>query len=111
MRLKSGLAAFFLAVFLMGMGSCDARDASITIDNDSPFYVDEVNVAPIDTVSWGENLLRGVALAPGDAITVVVTCDFYDVRLIDEHGHECIITDVDLCANGVTLFAFDDCGF
>ncbi len=81
--------------FLTGLGGC--ADSSFTIDNRSSFEIDEINVAPVDSVSWGSNLLGSRVLLPGEALHVVLDCDVYDVRITDQTATECILTDLDLC--------------
>lgn len=111
MRAQSrALALVFCVLFVGAFTGCsddDPVDATITIDNQSSFFLDELYIAPIDTVTWGPNLLGTAGLAPDEFITVAVDCDFYDVRIIDELGAECIIVDVDLCGFD-DLWVIDD---
>ena len=47
--------------------------------------------------SWGPNLLDGDILAPGETLTIDVTCSTYDALLVDEDGEDCQLHSVDLC--------------
>jgi ABC-type amino acid transport substrate-binding protein len=97
-RLALPLATLALA-FSTSACIIAADDGSLTVANDSDYFIDELYVAPVDTVSWGRNLLGGDFLAPGEEITIGVDCDYYDARLIDEDGVECRVYDLDLCLN------------
>ena len=110
MRAKSGLLAIVFLALLMGACTDDGVDATITIDNDSLVDLIELNVAPTGTIDWGPDLFGGTDLFPGETITIGVTCDFYDIRIIDEFLAECIVDALDLCLNDVVLFANADCG-
>jgi len=111
MRAKSGaIAVVFAALFFMGACTTEDSDASITVVNDSQVDLIELNVAPVGTVTWGGDLFGGADLFPGEELTVVVACDYYDIRIVDEFGVECIVEDADLCANDSVLYANADCG-
>ncbi len=113
MRAKSGVLALLFCVFMLG--ACTTEDATITIDNQSTYVLIELNVAPVGTVTWGPDLLGGADLLPGEFITIGVDCDFYDIRIVDELGAECVLLDVDLCLNDQTWVIDDielaNCGF
>lgn len=82
------------------IGGCiiDNGDSSLTIYNDSDYAIVEINLAPVDQVSWGSDLLHGDWLYPGESITIdYIDCDYYDVRIEDEDGWECITYDLDFC--------------
>lgn len=74
-------------------------DATLTVFNDSDFVIEEIYLTTVDSSSWGRNLLGGDVLFPDESFTLGVDCDFYDARLIDEDGVECIIESIDLCLN------------
>ncbi len=96
-RLSLPLASLALAVSASACVMAD--DATLTVVNDSSYLIYELYVAPVDTTSWGRNLLGGDFLAPGEELTLGVDCDYYDARLIDEDGVECRVYDLDLCLN------------
>jgi len=73
---------------------------SLTIRNDSSYGIYQLHLSPSDNESWGEDLLGGDPLLPGEAGTApVVDCAKYDLRLVDDENVECIIQDIDLCFN------------
>jgi hypothetical protein len=75
-----------------------AGDSTFTIENRSTFTLSEINLAPVDSLTWGEDLLGGDMLFPGETLHVdLIDCDTYDVRVEDEAGRECILVDLDLC--------------
>lgn len=53
-------------------------------------------VAQVNQVSWGPNLLPDV-LFTSEQLTVLVSCDTYDVMVIDDRQRDCVLTDLDLC--------------
>ncbi|MGE0546391.1 MAG: hypothetical protein AB7O24_18390 [Kofleriaceae bacterium] len=101
---------------VLATSACVIEDsgADLEIFNDSSYFFDEINIAPIDTVTWGRNLVGIDGLAPGESLVVEgIECDYYDVRVVDEHGHECIFFDADLCLNSsewsITNADLDQC--
>jgi hypothetical protein len=89
-------------------------DSSLLIENESSFILDEVHVAPVESRSWGPNLVPE-ALFPGEAVEVILDCGNYDVLVVDETGVDCVLGDVDVCFSGavwtVTDFTLDVCAF
>ncbi len=91
-----------------------ATEASLTVDNQSSFALDDLRVAPTDNASWGPDLLEA-RLLPGDRITVDVSCGTYDVLVGNDAGQSCELDGLHLCfSEGV--WAIDDttlstCGF
>ncbi len=83
-------------------------DATLTIENDSEFFLDEIRLADVGSASWGPNLAPGGGLAPGDALELSdIDCDYYDLRVTDEDGFGCDMFDIDLCLNDA-LFIYDN---
>jgi hypothetical protein len=109
--MKHAKAAPLLALVLaLGLSGCssDSDNATLTIDNQSSVMLTEINLAPIDSPVFGPNLLDGDVLLPGEVITVVdIPCDFFDVRVVDEFGTNCILPSVDLCFSDA-LWVIDD---
>jgi hypothetical protein len=90
--------------------SSDNTDATLRVTNRSVFTIEHLYVAPVGTVSWGPDQLQGDVLFPDESLTLGVACDFYDGRLVDETNAECIVHDLDLCANdAVWVITTDDC--
>lgn len=74
-------------------------DASLTVTNNSDFAIVEIRVTEVDNSSWGDNLLRGDTLEPGEQLTLNADCGTYDALLVDEDGVDCELHSVDLCLN------------
>jgi hypothetical protein len=98
-------------------GACVINDdASLTISNQSHYAIVEINISPVDSTTWGPDLLHGEWLYPGERVTIdYIDCDYYDVRIIDDTDWECIIYDVDFCFGDdlwvITDTFLDECGY
>jgi hypothetical protein len=79
----------------------DGSSATLTIVNDETFDIDNIYISPSgwDTT---DDVLGGVPLDNGDMITVSVTCDDYDVEIIDATGTDCYISEYSLCGTDDT---------
>ena len=73
-------------------------DSSFSIENQSSVTLQEINLAPVNSLSWGHNLIAGDMLYPGETLHIEqIDCDVYDVRIRDHVGRECVLVDLDLC--------------
>jgi hypothetical protein len=89
-------AFFGLAAVAALAAGC--ADSSFSIENRSSFTLQEINLAPVDSLTWGRDLLAGDVLFPGETLHIEqIDCDVYDVRVEDNAGRECILVDLDLC--------------
>jgi len=77
----------------------DGGDASLRVENNSSYTIDEIYLTDAGSPSWGSDELRGDSLFPGEALTLGVSCGYYDALLVDETGVECEVHDLDLCLN------------
>ncbi|MBA3458364.1 MAG: hypothetical protein H0T46_00260 [Deltaproteobacteria bacterium] len=77
----------------------DVPDSSLVVDNQSDFAIVELYLTPVNSGTWGANLLRGDVLLPDENLTLGVDCGFYDALLVDEDDVDCVLTDMDLCLN------------
>ncbi len=90
----------------------DGSSATLTIVNDETFDIDNIYISPS---GWAtdDDVLGGVPLDNGDMITVSVTCDDYDVEIIDATGTDCFISEYSLCGTDdtwdLTDSFFDTC--
>jgi hypothetical protein len=117
--MTSSIRRFALPILALALTSCiittDGGDASITVLNDSDYVLVDIRVSPVGAASWGPNLLRGDALFPGEELTVVLDCDYYDVLVEDELGATCVLADLDLCFSDdlwvIRNSTLDFCGF
>ena len=121
MRTTRILFAAALAVAASAATGCvvsddgdDINDATFTISNQSSYFLDEIHLAPIDSRSWGADLVD--TLAPGEDLVITdIRCDTYDVLVVDETGVECTLQSIDMCANDdhwvIDDFTLDVCAF
>jgi hypothetical protein len=78
--------------------NCGSNAAgALRVRNQSDFAITEIHVTSVGSTTLGPNLIAGTVLAPGQSLTVAVSCAQYDALLIDEAGEQCTIHDVDLC--------------
>ncbi len=73
------------------------QDSSLLVSNRSDFEIHEMYVTPIDSPTWGDNLLGGSVLYPDESMYVALECGTYDAMLVDETGAVCEVMNVDLC--------------
>ena len=73
--------------------------ASLTLVNRSDWTLTELYLSATSRSSWGPDQLgEGVVGAGGGSVALNgIACDSYDVRLVDEDGDECLLSDVALC--------------
>jgi hypothetical protein len=104
----------------MALGACvvsegDDGSSTLTVSNDSSYYIDELHFAHVNDPSWGPDLVDG-SLAPGeDAIIYDIACGRYDVMVVDETGVQCELNNLDLCFDDghwrITDLTLDICAF
>jgi hypothetical protein len=81
-----------------GSGGHDLATSVVTLRNATSYAIYELHLAPVDTASWGANLLRGDVLLPGEMTEIsVFDCNDYDLRLVDDEGEECVLERIELC--------------
>ena len=77
-----------------------AEKASVKIINQSKWEIHHIYLSPSDDREWGPDQLDDEILAKGDSLTLTgISCDLYDIQVVDEDGDECIIEEVDLCGD------------
>ena len=87
--------------------NCGTQGA-LRVQNQSSVAITEIHVTSVGSTTWGANLISGTVLAPGESLTVAVSCDQYDALLIDEAGEQCTIHNVDLCFSHADWIIRDD---
>lgn len=103
LRLSVAALAAICTLSLATSG-CDDDDnfiegASVRVVNDSDFTITEIFLAPVDSTTFGDNLLDGDVLLPGEELLLGVSCDTFDALIVDEAGVECELNSIDLCLN------------
>lgn len=75
-----------------------APKATVEIQNRSDWQIHEIYLSPSDERSWGPDQLEDEILGPGDSLTLThISCDDYDIMIVDEDGDECVLEEVSLC--------------
>ena len=99
LRIFACLAATLgaMAVAACSTDTGDDGAGRLNVHNQSDFAITEIRVTSVGSSTWGPNLIFGDTLEPGDSLTIGVTCDTYDAKLVDETGAECTVPDIDLC--------------
>jgi len=84
--------------------SAAADDSSnVTVINDSNWVLVEFYMSPTSTDEWGPDQLGDQVIGTGDRFTLTgVPCETFDIQVIDEDGDECVMEEIDLCANNAT---------
>lgn len=81
----------------------DDSDSTLLVVNESSFVIEEIYITDVNASGWGPDLTRGDVLFPDEEILLTdITCDFYDVLMVDETGLECEVLDIDLCFDDAT---------
>ena len=76
------------------------KKAKVKIINQSKWEIHHVYLSSSSEDTWGDDLLGEEILAKGDVLTLSnISCDLYDVKVVDEDGDECVIEEVDLCGD------------
>jgi hypothetical protein len=97
--LPTSLLAIALATAAAGCVASDGGSSDFTVSNRSSYFLNEIHLAPVDSTTWGPDLLPG-DLAPGEDLVITsIQCDTYDVLVVDETGVDCELHNIDLCAN------------
>jgi hypothetical protein len=96
MRLFPSIALVACVAAASGCVIAD-HDSSLFVENRSDFEIHEMYVTPIDSISWGDNLLGGDVLMPRESMYIGLECGTYDALLIDELGFACEVNAIDLC--------------
>jgi hypothetical protein len=116
MKTKLIASLFLLSVFAQGCVVVSDDGETITVANDSDYVIEDLYITEQDTFDWGRDLLGGDALFPGESITIGVSCDVYDIKVVDDTGVECELYGVDVCFGeddgwSVDNFTLDTCAF
>ena len=76
------------------------RKASVKIINQSSWEIHHIFLSSSEDGEWGEDQLEDDILGKGDSLTLTnISCDLYDIQVVDEDGDECVIEEVDLCGD------------
>ena len=77
-----------------------AKKATVKIINQSKWEIHHIFLSATADDEWGPDQLEDDVLAKGDSLTLTnISCDLYDIKVVDEDGDECVIEEVDLCGD------------
>ena len=86
-----------------------AYAAALVIRNQSHWDIHRIYLSSTDSENWGPDQLDDDILASGQTLTLHgVSCDYYDVRIVDEDGDACELRDVKLCSDKVWTIDDDE---
>jgi hypothetical protein len=87
------------------------NETKIKIVNKSNLDIDHIYFSPPDKNTWDEDDVLGddEVLEPNEAITVLVECGTWDVKLILEDGGTCLGYDEHICGHEVWEITNADC--
>jgi hypothetical protein len=93
---RSFFATFLLTALALPMFA--EGKATVKIINQSKWEIHHVFLSASGDDTWGPDQLEDEILTKGDSLTLTnIECDLYDVKVVDEDGDECVITEADLC--------------
>lgn len=77
-----------------------ALASDLVVRNESLWDIHFLYLSASDESSWGPDQLEDDVLHSGGSLTLSgVSCDTYDVRIVDEDGDDCEIHGVELCGD------------
>jgi hypothetical protein len=86
-----------------------AYASDLIIRNQSAWDIHRIFISSTDSESWGEDQLDDDILKSGQTLTLHgVSCDYYDVKLVDEDGDTCELRNVKLCSDKVWTIDDDE---
>lgn len=68
---------------------------TFTVINESHYRIDHLYVSPNTYANWGYDRLGQYVLQPGYRYDVSVFPGWYDVKLVDVNGDQCVVNSVD----------------
>lgn len=107
-RAAACLAGALMLCMFAGDASA-AKKSDVTVNNESEWAINHFYLSPIDEEEWGPDQLGDEVIGSGESFTLTnVPCDSYDVKLIDEDGDECVVSEVDICGSDDEWVITDD---
>lgn len=77
-----------------------AKGSKVVIKNKSDWEIHQLFLSPVEDEVWGPDQLGEHVIGTGETFELSkVPCDRYDVRLVDEDGDECVVSEVDICGS------------
>lgn len=100
------IALFVLAGFA---AAGHAEESTLEIVNGTSWDIHHLFLSPVDDDAWGPDQLGDKVLGSGESFRLRgIPCDTFDIKIIDEDGDECVVVEVDLCAEDAVWELTDD---
>jgi len=88
----------FWLILLGILASGAAMGSSVVIENDSDWEIHFLYLSPTSSSDWGPDQLGDNIIGSGSQYKLKgISCDTYDVRIVDEDADECILSEIPLC--------------
>jgi hypothetical protein len=98
MRGALSRGCFVLCLLALGVVAAEAKNASVTVVNQSDWEIHQLYLSSSDDEEWGPDQLGEAVIESGGSFKLEgIPCDTYDVMLVDEDEDPCIVTEVDIC--------------
>jgi hypothetical protein len=92
-----------LALCMAAMPLAAAKKNTVTLVNRSDWDIHHLYLSSSDDEEWGPDQLGDHVIESGGSFKLTdIPCGNYDVKLVDEDGDECEVTEVDVCSGGET---------
>jgi hypothetical protein len=99
--------AFAVAAAFVSFGA--VAGSTVQIHNTSAWNIHELYISPTSEEEWGGDLLGDQIVQTGQYAELGnVPCDDYDVRIVDEDGDVCVVSEVTLCESAAYTLDDDD---
>ncbi|MDP3275604.1 MAG: hypothetical protein Q8Q09_10445 [Deltaproteobacteria bacterium] len=82
-----------------GGTSGGSSDSSIAFRNSSSWAIRNLYMSTVEQNTWGPDQLGAHVIHTGESYTITgIPCANYDLKLVDEDNDECIVRNVNVCA-------------
>lgn len=89
-----------LLTLLLLLLPVSASALSLTIDNQSEWDIHELYFSPAHESDWGPDQLGDDVIESGESFVLTkIAKGEYDVRIVDEDGDSCVVSDVDFASS------------
>ena len=91
-----------IGLYAISASTSNAQALYFYIENQTGFTLNEINVTPAETSTWGSDILPNDLFANNTRVEVNIpasygeTC-FFDIRITDLEGNAVIYSNIDAC--------------
>lgn len=93
-----------------GTTAVASSDSNITFRNSSNWTIMRLYMSAVEQNTWGPDQLGTSVIRTGGSFTLTsIPCGNYDLKIVDEDNDECILRNVNICAenSGVDIDSND----